>query len=125
MSSVSFTGSLSSFSSSPARAQVDDAEAFERFRDCVRRKGDSTYGQQVDAKGCSALHYATMHGFMHGANFLSRIGAEPNVLGKAGYAPLHYAALYGTKVCQSAHITDEPPSAAVQGARHAFRYIRR
>ncbi|KAG5512201.1 hypothetical protein GH5_07684 [Leishmania sp. Ghana 2012 LV757] len=121
--------SFSSFSSSTARAPIDHEEDFERFLNCVRRDGDntyalqgllaaggSTYGQRVDAKGRGALHYAAMGGFVHGAIFLCRIGADPNVLDKAGYAPLHYAVLYHTEVRLSPRITDESPSAGAQEA---------
>ncbi|CAC44921.1 hypothetical protein LMJF_04_0600 [Leishmania major strain Friedlin] len=130
MLNVSFSESVS-LSSSTARAWTDEEEGFARFLDCVSRNGDNTYALQsllavyghtyrhrVDAKGRSALHYAAMGGFVQGAIFLSRIGAEPNVLDKAGYAPLHYAVLYRTEVHTSPHITAESPSAAVQGARH-------
>ncbi|KAG5486590.1 hypothetical protein CUR178_07957 [Leishmania enriettii] len=121
--------SFSSFSSSAVRAPIDHEEDFERFLNCVRRDGDntyalqgllaaggSTYGQRVDAKGRGALHYAAMGGFVHGAIFLGRIGADPNVLDKAGYAPLHYAVLYHTEVRPSPRITDESPSAGAQEA---------
>ncbi|KAG5487494.1 hypothetical protein LSCM1_07449 [Leishmania martiniquensis] len=128
--SVSLINSFSSsFGSSAARAPIDDEEGFERFLDCVRRDGDNTYalqsllavygntyGQRVDAKGRGALHYAAMGGFVHGAVFLGRIGAEPNVLDKAGYAPLHYAVLYHTEARLPPHIAGESPSAAAQGA---------
>ncbi|KAG5507896.1 hypothetical protein JIQ42_07187 [Leishmania sp. Namibia] len=121
--------SFSSFSSSTARAPIDHEEDFERFLNCVRRDGDntyalqgllaaggSTYGQRVDAKGRGALHYAAMGGFVHGAIFLGRIGADPNVLDKAGYAPLHYAVLDHTEVRPSPRITNESPSAGAQEA---------
>ncbi|CBZ23292.1 hypothetical protein LMXM_04_0600 [Leishmania mexicana MHOM/GT/2001/U1103] len=128
--SVSVNESLS-LSSSSTCAWMNEEETFARFLDCVRRDGDNTYalqsllavyghtyGHRVDAKGRGALHYAAMGGFVQGAIFLSRIGAEPNVLDKAGYAPLHYAVLYRTEVHTSPHITAESPSAAAQGARH-------
>ncbi|TPP42999.1 Ankyrin repeats (3 copies) family protein [Leishmania donovani] len=127
---VSFNENLS-LSSSATRACINEEEGFARFLDCVRRDGDNTYALQsllavyghtyrhrVDAKGRGALHYAAMGGFVQGAIFLSRIGAEPNILDKAGYAPLHYAVLYRTEVHTSPRITTESPSTAVQGARH-------
>ncbi|AYU75838.1 Ankyrin repeat, putative [Leishmania donovani] len=127
---VSFNENLS-LSSSATRAWINEEEGFARFLDCVRRDGDNTYALQsllavyghtyrhrVDAKGRGALHYAAMGGFVQGAIFLSRIGAEPNILDKAGYAPLHYAVLYRTEVHTSPRITTESPSTAVQGARH-------
>lgn len=129
--SLSFAGSFSGAASATARALLHSEEGFARFLRCVRRDGDNTYALQgllashghtyarrVDAKGRSALHYAVMGGFVHGVWFLINIGAEPNLLDKAGYAPLHYAVLYHTEHCLSPTITDENGSLAVQGARH-------
>ncbi|KAK7202069.1 Ankyrin repeat [Novymonas esmeraldas] len=130
-SGMSLTGSFASYTSAAARALIDSEEGFARFLDCVRRDGDNTYAlqnllsvhghtyrQRVDATGRSAMHHAAMGGFVHGAVFLARIGAELNVLDSAGYAPLHYAVLHHTEVRLSPHITDESPSAAVHEARH-------
>ncbi|KPA75539.1 hypothetical protein ABB37_08429 [Leptomonas pyrrhocoris] len=127
---MSTASSLSIATSAAARALQQSEEGFERFLSCVRRDGDNTfalqsmlsahgntYGSRVDAMGRGALHYAVIGGFVHGVWFLVKIGAEPNLLDKAGYAPLHYAVLYHTVHRLSPTITDENTSATVRQAR--------
>ncbi|GET85666.1 hypothetical protein LtaPh_0405900 [Leishmania tarentolae] len=123
----------SSLSTATAHAWMGEENGFARFLDCVRHDGDNTYalqsllavygntfGHRVDARGRGALHYAAMGGFVHGAIFLTRIGAELNVLDKDGYAPLHYAVLYRTKVHMQSRSTAESSTAATQGVQHVI-----
>ena len=61
----------------------------------LRDTGEANVNEDINDYGCTALHIASIYGYLETAELLASLGADVNIISSEGWTALHIASIHG------------------------------